>query len=203
MLLTQRWMRVKYLRCNQDNIMQGFVYIFGATKIGPVKIGFTRNVTLRLQAFRTFVSNHTAATLLASAPGSEKEEKSVHIALSDARLDGEWFSRSHQVMRFINHVQRNGRIPNWVFDMASNARDAQQKIGVENMLKSARRPVEIVDAKFRRRGTMLWKVCNVDRSQPLRWLQRRGGAIPDRHFPTILLASKRLRAGVKKEDLIA
>ena len=64
-------------------------------------------------------------------------------------------------------------------------------------------PARLVDAKCRKVGTTLTRVCGVDRSQLIRWDERRDGRIPDRHFPTILLASKRLRAGVKKDDLIA
>lgn len=64
-------------------------------------------------------------------------------------------------------------------------------------------PVEIVDAKLRRKGSMLWKVCKTSRSAPIRWLQERGGAIPDRYFAAIMFASGELRAGITKSDLVA
>lgn len=70
-------------------------------------------------------------------------------------------------------------------------------------MKAKLTPVEVCDAKFRRKGTMLWKVCEVDRSQPLRWLQERGGAIPDRYFAKILFKSGELNAGICRSDLVA
>lgn len=63
-------------------------------------------------------------------------------------------------------------------------------------------PVQVVDAKLRRRGTMLWKVCKVDRSAPIRWLKERGGQIPDTYFGRILAVSLQIRAGITRSDLV-
>lgn len=54
-----------------------------------VKIGFTRNLAQRLHSLRT--ANPRPIELLASFPGTEADERSLHERFNELRFSREWF----------------------------------------------------------------------------------------------------------------
>jgi len=72
-----------------------FVYFVGAGDSGPVKIGVAMSIEARLMALQ--VSHYEPLTVLATCPGSIKLEREYHRRFADARLLGEWFTRTPEI----------------------------------------------------------------------------------------------------------
>lgn len=72
------------------------IYFVQLGRSGPVKVGMTRNLAVRLQTLQT--ACHERLHVLASFPGSPELEQEIHALLSDSRLSGEWFNPDPQVL---------------------------------------------------------------------------------------------------------
>lgn len=81
------------------------VYFIAAEPDGPIKIGYAKNAVRRLKALQT--GSHVPLCLLATMPGGPAIERTIHRALADTRMDGEWFERSPRLLSFIEDL-RNG-----------------------------------------------------------------------------------------------
>ena len=80
--------------------MTGYVYFVQVDRIGPIKIGFSKDVGNRLISLQT--SNAYPLRLLCCYPSNETHEKEWHSAFHDMRLEGEWFLPHPLLLREIN-----------------------------------------------------------------------------------------------------
>lgn len=103
-----------------------WLYFIQAGESGPVKIGTSRDPRARLSNMQ--VNNHERLTLLAAARVLPETEGDVHEDLSLARLHGEWYMPTAQVLDEAAHWASRGDAA-WLVEptrpeMASAARAA-------------------------------------------------------------------------------
>lgn len=79
------------------------VYFVGIEPDGPIKIGFTSNITERMRDLQ--IASPYPLTLLATLRGGSALERVIHESLSDTRLSGEWFERSDRLLSFISDIR--------------------------------------------------------------------------------------------------
>ena len=79
----------------------GLVYFIGGDD-GPVKIGYTSNLPVRFLALQ----NGSAIKLkvLEMRPGTRMDEHTLHARFSAARMTGEWFERTPDLLVMIAAV---------------------------------------------------------------------------------------------------
>jgi len=70
-----------------------------------IKIGFTKNVGLRLNSVRT--DSPLPVTCLAVHRGSKEDEKLIHEKFKEDRVHGEWFRFSEKLKNHIINVRRS------------------------------------------------------------------------------------------------
>jgi len=84
-------------------------HIYFIRCLDAVKIGYSKNPKLRLQALQT--ANPNKLELLYSFPAFKKWEESIHEDLSNLRINGEWFKYTEEVDTYIKNIkeeQKNG-----------------------------------------------------------------------------------------------
>lgn len=82
------------------------VYFIQAGDGGPIKIGVARNVRQRLRLLQ--VGNAHRLTLLGVHPGGVNQERRLHRLFGDARISGEWFEPTAELLEFVQtHVVRD------------------------------------------------------------------------------------------------
>ena len=76
---------------------------------GPIKIGCTANLDQRIRA----LSYHAQADLavLATAPGSFREERRLHRQFDNDRQEGEWFEPTDALLQAVAYVANKGQLP--------------------------------------------------------------------------------------------
>lgn len=67
----------------------GYIYFAQMDHIGPIKIGYTKNVKKRLASLQT--GSPYKLSILCIMPGTESFENIIHVGLDEIRLEGEWF----------------------------------------------------------------------------------------------------------------
>lgn len=72
------------------------VYIIRAGQFGPVKIGFAEDVSTRLVKMQS--DNHETLAVIRHLVGGFVEERALHQRFSALRLQGEWFSFTHEML---------------------------------------------------------------------------------------------------------
>lgn len=75
------------------------IYFIRAGTNGPVKIGFSENVPMRLVKMQA--DNHERLTVLGIMPGDRQVEFEVQAQFSHLLLQGEWFAWARDLSRFI------------------------------------------------------------------------------------------------------
>jgi Meiotically Up-regulated Gene 113 (MUG113) protein len=83
---------------------EGVIYYVADEAGGPVKIGFTQDLQNRLRVLQT--GQHRKLILLASHPGTQVDEASIHLRFAGCRAKGEWFSPSSELMSHVASVTR-------------------------------------------------------------------------------------------------
>jgi hypothetical protein len=78
-------------RNKKENKKSGYIYIMLDQATSYVKIGWSTNPTFRE---KTLQSQKPSIILVDKFPGTRKEERNIHKALSDKRVRGEWFAVS-------------------------------------------------------------------------------------------------------------
>lgn len=73
------------------------IYFFQAGDGGPIKIGHTCDVPLRLKTAQCF--HHEEVRMLASGIGCRKIEKALHRRFDSQRIRGEWFHPSPEIVQ--------------------------------------------------------------------------------------------------------
>lgn len=82
---------------------RGWLYFLQSGPGGPIKIGFTsRHVSARLAVLQ--VGNPHPLELLRSVPGNREDERKLHARFASARVTGEWFQPSPELLAFIEGV---------------------------------------------------------------------------------------------------
>ena len=79
------------------------VYMIRAGQHGPVKIGYSDEVTLRLVKMQA--DNHERLQILRLFEGGEADEAVLHERFSDSRLHGEWFGFTKQMLGDVGLVE--------------------------------------------------------------------------------------------------
>lgn len=74
----------------------GYVYFVQKGDVGPVKIGFAKDVRQRCNGLQT--SSEQRLCLLGVIPGTPALEKKIHAELRHHRLSGEWFCPAPDVL---------------------------------------------------------------------------------------------------------
>ena len=77
----------------------GYVYFAQMHRVGPIKIGFARNVKKRIGHLQTH--SPFEIVLIHKTPSTVKEEKQVHEKFSKWRIRGEWFHPSDEIFDYI------------------------------------------------------------------------------------------------------
>ena len=77
------WCREMFLN------ITGYVYFVQMDKIGPIKIGFTKNINRRIGALQNAIPYQL--NILCFFPGNEEQEGELHFAFDKVRMKGEWF----------------------------------------------------------------------------------------------------------------
>jgi hypothetical protein len=75
------------------------VYVLQPTDGGPIKIGFTQNLTRRLLSIQAMGAQPLA--LLGTICGDRETERKIHIQLTTSRWRGEWYQPTSSVLRFL------------------------------------------------------------------------------------------------------
>jgi len=85
-------------------VISGYIYFIQMGEIGPIKIGFTKDVKKRLFFLQT--ATPYSLRLLCVFPGNEEMEREIHTCLGDIRLRGEWFLPHPFLLRAIEEEER-------------------------------------------------------------------------------------------------
>lgn len=78
------------------------VYFIRSGDYGPVKIGTARNVDSRLRTLQT--GNPERLALIGTEPGDGTRERELHARFASARITGEWFSPTADLLAYISGV---------------------------------------------------------------------------------------------------
>ena len=81
---------------------QGEIYFILNPVTDCVKIGFSANPRERLTTLQT--GNSASLTLIATVPGTIKQERQLHKRFSAYRVGGEWFDYSSEIAQYLREV---------------------------------------------------------------------------------------------------
>lgn len=85
--------------------LTGYIYFIQMDRIGPIKIGFTKDIGKRLISLQT--ANPYPLNLLCVFPGNEEMEKDIHQGFNEMRMEGEWFL-PHKFI--LSEIQEQNRV---------------------------------------------------------------------------------------------
>lgn len=112
-MLTQRAVQEGYVLSSRRRSLRdsacpdpAFVYFIQAGVGGPVKIGWSSNIKVRMESAQ--VDNHEPLTLLTYVPGGPEVEARLHHRFREAHLRGEWFRPARDLMDLIEEVADRG-----------------------------------------------------------------------------------------------
>jgi hypothetical protein len=98
-----RLRRRDMVRCGLDpDARETVIYFIQSEHGGPVKIGHADDLAKRLVGLQT--ARPDKLVVLATAPGSVRDERAIHAAFAHFREKGEWFSPHPSVMAAVSHV---------------------------------------------------------------------------------------------------
>ena len=83
-----------------------FVYFIQAGEGGPVKIGWSSNIKVRMESAQ--VDNPEPLALLAYVPGGPEIEARLHHRFREAHLRGEWFRPVRDLLDLIEEIVDRG-----------------------------------------------------------------------------------------------
>lgn len=101
----------------------GYVYFVQMERIGPIKIGYTTNITKRLCSLQT--ASPYKLNILCLFPANEEIETELHSCFRDVQLEGEWFLPHPFLLKEIDNLlmlnKRHGfEKPNTEVDLIDN-----------------------------------------------------------------------------------
>ena len=90
-------------RPSRTRMRGGFVYFLRFGSDGPIKIGWARNVALRVSELQT--GSPVKLHVLASQRGTEQDERDLHRHFAHLRLSGEWFAAEPELLDWVLMVR--------------------------------------------------------------------------------------------------
>jgi len=81
----------------------GFIYFIQGASGGPIKIGYTANIGMRLKELQTGFPD--TLIILCAKKGWINEERDYHRAFSEYRLKGEWFKPVDEILTTISKIK--------------------------------------------------------------------------------------------------
>ncbi len=81
----------------------GFVYFIQGETGGPIKIGYSDDVAKRLKGLQT--GHPDNLKVLFTYPGSQEDEKEMHLKFEAIRLRGEWFRPTDEIFSAIEELK--------------------------------------------------------------------------------------------------
>ena len=102
-----------------------FIYIVGSKRLDAVKIGISALPHVRLRSLQT--SNFHRLEVLAQIAGTVEQERALHRLFKRDHRNGEWFTRTAEIEKFIELIGRRG-LPihlavKWITDDRREGRD--------------------------------------------------------------------------------
>jgi len=89
-------------------VITGYIYFIQMDCIGPIKIGFTKDIKKRMVHLQQ--ANPYKLNLLVLFPGNEEMEKAIHEGFREANLKGEWFLPHPEILKEIEERKKWNRI---------------------------------------------------------------------------------------------
>lgn len=83
---------------------KGTIYFCRASGKGPVKIGYSRDVVVRLRELQ--VSHHTELHLFALIEGTHADEQALHRRFKAQHIKGEWFKVEGALKKYLDSIQQ-------------------------------------------------------------------------------------------------
>lgn len=74
------------------------VYFIQRGEAGPIKIGHSGNPKARLAALKT--ASDQPLRMIGVMDGDKPDERRLHLRFADARLEGEWFSPTEELVAY-------------------------------------------------------------------------------------------------------
>ncbi len=90
----------------------GYIYFIQMDRIGPVKIGFTKNIEKRLVSLQTACPY--PLNLLCIFPGNEDMETDIHSCFKEMRMEGEWFLPHPFILGEIENFKKINKKNNFI-----------------------------------------------------------------------------------------
>lgn len=92
------------------------VYFIQRGEAGPIKIGHSGNPKARLAALKT--ASDQPLRMIGVMDGGKEAERELHLRFADARLEGEWFSPTEEIVALARSFSvagpvSNDGIPDW------------------------------------------------------------------------------------------
>jgi len=84
--------------------LTGYIYFIQMDRIGPIKIGITKDLAQRL--YQLGSANPYPLRLLAFLPGNEDTEREIHDNFAVLRLEGEWFLPHPLLLKTIDKIKK-------------------------------------------------------------------------------------------------
>jgi len=86
----------------------GYLYLIQMDRIGPIKVGFAKNVGKRLIALQT--SSPYPLKLLCMMPANKDMERDFHNCFQAIRVEGEWFLPHQKLLDEVDHINHWNKI---------------------------------------------------------------------------------------------
>lgn len=83
------------------------IYFIQAEQGGPVKIGYTTGETIAARLSSLQTSCPFPLRVLRTMPGTTQDERALHARFADARLHGEWFHPTDELIALAGDVNRS------------------------------------------------------------------------------------------------
>ena len=98
-----RWGMVRRGLAADAQAAMSHVYFIGIEPEGPIKIGHTTDIDIRLAKLQH--ASPYLLTVLAVAPGGSVAETALHRTFASNRIRGEWFERTPELLSLIADIR--------------------------------------------------------------------------------------------------
>lgn len=90
----------------KDTDTESTVYFVYAREVKRIKIGVTRDIDKRMSSFRTAIP--CTLDLMATCGGGRQREMALHKQFAGARVQGEWFNATPELISFVHSLIDDG-----------------------------------------------------------------------------------------------
>jgi hypothetical protein len=99
----------------------GYLYFIQIEHMGPIKIGFSKNIKRRMTHLQTAMPYDL--NLIYFSPSAVCDEEEYHRALRGDNMRGEWFWPTKKVLRSIEARRKIDARNGWVVELSDPQRD--------------------------------------------------------------------------------